>query len=1209
MQTRPTAICAATQIPGVPKHFDTKGQRNMNSVRLRTHLLLILLGLALWLIPTRFMRAQVDQGTITGTVEDTTGADIPGAEVNLTNTDTGLVLQNKTDEHGMYTFSPIKIGLYSVTASAPNFGTTVQQNLRLDIGARLNVVLTLRPAATTTQVTVTSAPPLLQTEQGTVGQVVSTQLINNLPLNGRNWVFIAQLTAGTAPSINGLSRGAANGDFYANGQRATQNNFILDGVDNNVNVIDFMNGASYNVRPPPDALAEFKVDTSDYSAEFGHSAGAVLNANTKSGTNELHGSVWEYARDQSLNAINWNAKTMPPYRENQFGATLGLPIRRNKLFYFGDAEANRIANGTTYTFTVPTALMRQGDFSELLNTSLTGSAKPITLYQPNSGGTQLMVCNGQQNVMCANQINAVAQNLLNMYPKPNTNGGKTSNNFTTNVTNRSDTWQWDQRLDWNISSRDQAYARYSYAHVQSAAPSPVGPILDGVQWSGNENVADLSENGMGSETHIFNPNLVNEFRFSFNWGNFNNLQQNANTNVAQSLGLGGVPFGPGWPKNGGLPNLNPSGISTVGTGWSVPSIEFQNVYQILDNLTKIAGRHSLKAGVSFQSIRQSFLQPGTSRGVYDWTGLYTSNLGASFTGFGAADFLANQMHDSQISGEANVADTRWYNAIYAQDDWKIARQLTLNIGLRWDYYQPWKEQSDRLANFIPKSVGIGTGSGILLFPKSMQSSLNLPAAFTALAAANNISIQYSNNNRLVNGQFTNFAPRLGFAYSITPKTVLRGGFGIFYGGIESFGSANLGNSYPFIVSASVAAPSCTATRCVSLADPSAGHVTLETGMGTQLAQGLVNFISYPGLNQIDQNAKTTYSEGYNLTVERSVSRDLIATVGYVGNVSKHLITATGGGANSPAALLNPANKTQTVQPFPTFGSVSYEDYGAHGTYNGLQAKIQKRYANGLDFLGTYTWSHSLDNGVTGLSNNPQKYVRNFLLIPINQEYTNSGWDTRHRFTFTGVYDLPFGAGRKYLNQSKMVNALVGGWADSIVFVAQTGNPFLVTPNISTAAGISQARTFVAHDPFRAGGTPDASNPGITCASSTRNRIHWYNPCAFANPLPGNTIPQSGPGSQITSTAEAIAYAGGKTDTVYGPGYERINMSLYKTFPVWREQHVAFRADAFNLLNHPTLGYPSIISDNSNGGQITGPASLGANTPDARFFQLSVKYEF
>jgi hypothetical protein len=1177
----------------------------MNSWRLSSLRHLTLLGLASFLLCLSQLAAQVDQGAITGTVQDSTAAVVPNANVKLTSIDTGLVLQTKSDGSGVYVFSPVKIGHYSISASAPGFATTLQENVQVDIQARLNVVLVLKPAGTTSEVTVNTAPPALQTEQGSVGQVISTQDINNLPLNGRNWVFIAQLTAGTAPSINGLSRGSGTGDFYANGQRATQNNFILDGVDNNINIIDFQNGASFNVRPPPDALAEFKVDTSDYSAEFGHSAGAVLNADTKSGTNTIHGSAWEYVRNQSLDATNWNTTSVPPYQENQFGATLGFPILHNKLFYFGDVEANRITIGTTYTFTVPTALMRQGNFSELLNTALTGAAKPYTLYEPNSGGTQLMTCNSQQNVMCTGQIDTVAQNILKLYPTPNTNNGLTTNNYTTNENNISDTWQWDQRLDWNISPKDQVYSRFSYLHVQGADPSPIGPVLDGVVWSGDENIDDLSQNGMGSETHIFNPNLINEFRFSYNWAEILNLQENDSTDVAPTLGLGGVPFGSGFPLNGGLPNLNPSGISTVGTGYSVPSIEFQNVYQILDNLTKIVGNHSLKFGVSFQSVRSAFLQPNNSRGVYTWTGLYTSNLGASFTGYGVADFLANQMNSASISGEANVADTRWYRAAYAQDDWKITRKLTLNLGLRYDYYQPWKEQSNLLSNFIPLTLGIGTGTGTLEFPQQ-DKSFALPAAFTSLLAANNIGLSYVSNARLVNGPKSNFAPRFGFAYKLTPATVVRGGYGIFYGGFESFGSANLGNSYPFIVSAAVSAPSCTASSCPSLAGQG---VTLEAGMGPQLAAGLVNFISFPSLNSIDPNFKTEYSEGYNLTLEGALPKNIVATAGYVGEESFHSITSVGPGPNSPEALLNPANNTRAVQPFPGFGSDSLEDYAAHGTYNGLQTKIEKRYSNGMDFLGTYTWSHSLDNGVTGLSQNAQKYARNSNLIPINAEYTNSGWDTRHRVTFMGLYELPFGKGRHFVNQGGLINALAGGWTTSLTWAAQTGNPFFVSPNITTAAGGNQSRAFVIHDPFAAGGTPDPSNPGITCATSTRNRTHWFNPCAFANPLPGSMIPQSGPGSQVTGEAAAISYLGGKTDTVYGPGYERVNMSLFKDFPTWREQYVDFRADAFNLLNHPSLGYPSVTTDNTNGGQITGPASLGANTPDARFFQLSVKYEF
>ena len=289
--------------------------------------------------------------------------------------------------------------------------------------------------------------------------------------------FKSQLTAGATPSVSGQSRGGGTGDFFANGQRATQNDFVLDGVDNNINDIDFMNGASYSVRPPPDALSEFKVETSNYSAEFGHSAGAVLNASIKSGTNQIHGSAWEYVRNTIFDAKDWTALTIPKYNENQFGATLGFPILRNKLFYFGDIEANRIVVGTASTTTVPTPLMRQGNFSELLNTALTGSAKPIQLYQPNSGGKTTLSCNGQNDVFCAETIDTVAQNMLNLYPLPNVNGGKTTNNYTTAVNNRSNTIQWDQRLDWNPTSRDQAFARLSYDHTQNDNPPSLGPTI------------------------------------------------------------------------------------------------------------------------------------------------------------------------------------------------------------------------------------------------------------------------------------------------------------------------------------------------------------------------------------------------------------------------------------------------------------------------------------------------------------------------------------------------------------------------------------------------------------------------------------------------------------------------------------------------------------------------------------------------------------
>src|ERR1700722_18998887 len=406
-------------------------QKSFERAKCYVQLLTLLFGA---ILASNVAMAQVDQGTITGLVHDGSGAVVPNAEVTVRNIDTGLVLKGATNGSGIYVFSPLKIGNYTVSVTAKGFETTQRENLHLDAEQRLNVVMALKLGVVSDTVTVTDEVPLLQTQSSAVGQVISSETINNTPLNGRNWVYIAQLTAGVAPPF-GNTRGSGTGDFVANGQRAEQNNFILDGVDNNTNLIDFLNGSSFVMRPPPDALAEFNLQTSNYSAEFGHSAGAVMSASIKSGTNQIHGSLWEYFRNTKLDAQPWKALTAPPYHQNQFGATLGLPIWKNHLFYFGDIEANRISIANPNVLTVPTALMRQGNFSELSNTSLTGQAQPIQLYQPGSGGTQTLSCNGANNVFCANQINAVSQKILNMYPKPNTGGGLITNNYNVNLAN------------------------------------------------------------------------------------------------------------------------------------------------------------------------------------------------------------------------------------------------------------------------------------------------------------------------------------------------------------------------------------------------------------------------------------------------------------------------------------------------------------------------------------------------------------------------------------------------------------------------------------------------------------------------------------------------------------------------------------------------------------------------------------------------------
>ncbi|HZZ39598.1 MAG TPA: TonB-dependent receptor [Acidobacteriaceae bacterium] len=1182
--------------------------------------LLMSVVVAATLLFTADSYAQTDQGAITGIVQDTSGAMIPNAQINVTDVDTGLALQGKTNAGGVFIFSPLKIGNYTVTASSPGFKKVTRENLHLDIQQRLNVILALPPGSVTETVTVTTGAPLLQTQDAAVGQVISTRAINDTPLNGRNWVYIAQLTAGVAPPF-GNTRGSGSGDFVANGQRAEQNNFILDGVDNNTNLVDFLNGSSYIMRPPPDALSEFSLQTSNFSAEFGHSAGAVLQANIKSGTNQIHGDVWEYFRNTNLDAINWNAgpkAVVPPYHENQFGGTLGFPIWRNRLFYFGDIEANRISISNPTPINVPSALERQGNFSELLNGNLTGVGAPTRLYEPNSADpTMPLICNGQQNVFCQGQINPVAQKILNLYPAPNANGGKLYNNYLANLGNTDNTVQWDQRLDWNPSAKDQTYARYSYLHEIKTNGLPLGPALDGSGYGG-EYDTNLAMNFMGSETHIFTPTLTNELRFGYNWGVFNFQQPNAyNPTLNSSLGLGPQPsdlkpgqYGlPSGYVNGAIQQWGSTGISR----------ESQNVYQILDNVTKIWGNHSLKFGVSFQAVRFYYIYAPADLGQYHWDGQYTGLVGVANTGNAVADMLADQENYASISVSPNVNDAEWYDAGYVQDDWRVTPKLTLNLGVRYDYFQPYKENSGRQANFVVTGpLGIGTGSGVLQFPSS-QRNIVLGAPFLDALARDNVTVQFVNNDRLVTSQKTDIAPRVGIAFTPRPSTVVRAGFGTFYGGLQSEGNGNLGANFPWSNQASFYAPTCVTGNCPSLA---AQGVSLQAGLLPATNGGqLQTFISQPGFHSIDPVIKPTYTMTFSLGVEQQFTANLASTITYVGNLSRHLELY--GAPNTAPGLWRPGTNTNPFDPFPDLGGIGEVHFGGVSTYNALQTKLEKHYSHGLSFLATYTWSHALDDAsdagglFTAIGN------RQPALIPYIDEFTNSVFDIRNRFTINGNYELPFGRGREFLSTApRWADEVAGGWSSSLTWAAQTGTPFTVSPNISTASG-GGARAYPVKDPFSGGGEPDSSNPSLSsCPGQVKTKLNYFNPCAFRNPLPGETIsdathpvgsanPDGVPvlfQAPVTDRAKAIALLGSPQNNIYGPGYYQVNMSLFKTFPTWREQNVQFRADAFNVLNHPTLGTPN-GSMNANGGLISGPKFFQNNTPDARFFQLALKYIF
>lgn len=1143
-------------------------------------------------------QAQMDQGVITGAVQDKTGAVVPGAQVALTNAETGVAFHATANASGRYAFPPVKVGNYTLEVSSPGFQTLTQENIHLNVQDRLNIISTLVPGAVSESVTVTAAPPPLQTQDASVGEVMSTRTIDDTPLNGRNWVYIAQLAPGVAPS-NG-SRGTGKGDFNSNGQRAEQNNFILNGIDNNSYAADFMNGSSYALQPPPDALSEFKIQTADFSAEFGHSAGAVVNASIKSGTNSIHGNLYEYLRNDAMNARNFGALTIPEYRENQFGGTLGGPVVHDKVFLFGYAEANRIVSGTTFNESVPTALMRQGNFSELLTPSLTSSGHAIQLYEPGSAGSRAMTCGGQANVMCTGQIDSIAQNLLNQYPLPNTNGGKLYNNYIVNRNDTDNTWQWGLRLDANLSPRDQLFVSFSNSNEIGYYPPPLGPIIDSGAYGADGSTHNLTSLGELSETHEFSSSKSNEFRVGLTHGRFGYLQVNPNQNTSANLGLGGIPFNS--IGLGGLPNGSVSGIAAFGPAIFNPAKKDEDVLNLLDNVTLILGNHSIRTGFYVSNAKLPFLVASYTRGTYTYSGYYTSNPGSANTGFGVADLLADEQASAEIGSDQKFHLARLNLAGYVQDDWTVSHKLTLNLGVRYEYFQPVHEMHGLMANLDVTSINPGTGAATLLYPKS-QSNLTLSPNFTSILNSNNVGISYSSNRFLTNADHADIAPRIGFAYMLDPSTVVRGGFGTFYGGLQN---PSLNQSYPFQFDSNFASSAaCLPGNC-----PTDG-ITLEQGFSAQINGGLINDISKPGFFSANQQSKTQYSENFNLSAQRSLTQNMTATLGYIGSVSRHL--AVQYNENAVVALIDPRLSSVQAEPFPGLGSVSFTNFSGAGSYNALQARLVKRFAAGLSFLAAYTWSHSLDDGPTVLGTTGDSGFRAPNIIGESPDYSNSGWDVRHRVTFNGYYDLPFGSGRRFVNNAGWTNVLFGGWSADLEFIAQTGFPFTVSQTLGSAGpNGATAEAIMIRNPFAPGGSPDPSNPGVTCAQQTRTVQHWYNPCAFANP-PAAFPSASISGSPISTTQirglAALPYLGGRRLSVSGPGYERINMSLFKEIPTFEKQYLRFRADAFNVLNTPAYAIPSVTNNGSNGGQITGTRFFQNLTPDARFFQISASYVF
>ncbi len=1196
------------------------------------------------LLQGRSAFGQVDEGSITGTVLDTSGAVVPNAQVTLKSTDTGLTLETKSNSNGGYTFSPVRVGHYTVTVSAPGFATTTQKNLSLAIAQVLQVNVTLKLGQASETVEVSTAPPELQTEEASVGQVIGSQEVNALPLNGRNFTFLAQLGAGMQTPQADTRGNAASGAFSANGLRPAQNNYLLDGIDNNSNAVDFLNGTNFIILPPVDAIQEFNVQTADFSAQLGRSAGAVMNATIKSGTNSLHGTVWEFFRNNILDAKDWFEKNTPTpinaeLRLNQFGASAGGPIVKNKMFFFGDYEGyRRVQGNTSGVLTVPTAAERTSNYTNLqdiLNAQTTATARTDALGRTIPAGaildpaTTRLVTAGQVdpvsgltavntdyvrdafssacgpgtkayslaacpdlNMLPAGRIDPNAVKLLNLYPNPTSQALVGNYNTSPNLYEHKNTF--DIRGDYDPNTANQVFVRFSYNDDPQYIPGPFGGIADGGSFQQGIQTAKADQ-AVAGYTHVFTSTTVNQARIGWNHLHTTRFGPvGGQLGIPAQFGIQGIPQ---VNENGGLPAFGFGGLATLGSNNFLPSDEVSQTLQVTDDFTKIYGKHSFKMGIEFQNVKFSTLQPAWSRGQFDYNGSFADIPNNNNNTNGMAQFLlppeaatvpggvdysggSDQVYASNIN---KTYDQKIYFASYFQDDYKVTAKLTLNLGLRWDYFGPINETNGGQANFVPG--GAPDNKPEFLIPATGKDNRQLSTSFTTLLAKDGITLVSTDKygQGLVQTQKTNIAPRIGLAYEMTPKLVGRAGFGIFYNSFENQGyGPNIGENYPFVYNFDYV-PQGTDSEVapVSLNTPFAGCATAGPG-GTATFEAGFSCIQFSPLQvnasglglqglQFDYKTPRTYSA--NLTLQYAVTRSLSAQAAYVFTDSQHL--QAGVGTNNVSTLLPAGHSTSDTYPnnevpFPDFShGASYQMTVGASIYHALQLTLQDQMSNGLTFLLDDTYSKTMSDAGDLLNGGSQGGYRAPSVPGLGPrfDWALADFDIRNVFHFSGGYQLPVGKNQRFLGTAnRATDAILGNWAINWIVTLQGGQPLNIGCPTGTTSGTGCNAIKVAGQSQKLG--IHTQNIGGT------NLPVWLgNPAAFNQPCllgPNGPIPNS-PTGCVPLTGSAIL--GDRPGQTTGPGFHRMDFSLFKIIPINERFHMEFRSEFFNILNHPNFNAP------------------------------------
>ncbi|HEY3837089.1 MAG TPA: carboxypeptidase regulatory-like domain-containing protein [Bryobacteraceae bacterium] len=1056
--------------------------------------------------------AQFELGSVEGTVKDQSGLPMANATVEIRNDATNVARQTKTSGVGEFDFVAMQPGRYSLTATQAGFKEKIQK-FELTVGQRLSLDVAMELGSSSQSVSVNADALMVETASSEVSNLRTTKQVVDLPLNSRNFTQLVQL----APGVNshGNSTNSTNGGYTAgrgtsgavvNGNPTDIGIYLFDGiqsVDADANVLIFY--------PPVDAIQEFVVQTSAAPAAYGGGP-SIINVTFRSGTNDYHGALYEFVRNSDFDAKNFfdsPVNPIPPFHLNQFGANLGGPVRiprlfngKDKLFFFADYEGRRVSQAQTYISTVPTAAFHTGDFSALLPKTV--------LHVP---GTTTSLPNNQ---VPSAQIDPTAANLIALFPLPNIPGAGLVNNFLYNGALVNNIDQGDIRVDYRTNNA-ALFVRYSKENPATVnpgyLPAPAvggGPGYPGTTLApGNQIVLSYGRS--------LSPTKYYEFRVGFSRLVEDIIDADTSYGkLAEKLGI------PNADESGalGLTNFSISGNAGLGDGNGNVN-KINNLWEIDQALSWVHAKHEFKFGFNWMSTRFAFYTPPHPAGTYSFNG--------SYTGYGLADFLYGHPISSQIDITKYFSLMRFRPTFYLQDNWRITPKLTLNYGLRDEMVTPWKERHNRMAGFDPSNGGNLVPVGMPPFP----------------------------GDTLVDGRYTNLAPRVGFAYSLDSKTVIRSGFGIFYA-YETYNSNPMAKNAPF--NGSLVTTNSTGTAGFAAALPiSAGFPAARPDLFQAAGTAFQVFQrSYPNPS----------ANEWNFNIQRQLSGHEVFSAAYVGQNGTHILI----NPNINFPVPGPG-AVASRRPYPNLSDGTLNCTCANSSFNSLQITYKNQLASGLDFQGVYTYAHSLD---TSSGNTNAVGLQN--PYNLNVYRGNSDFDVRHMAVLSWSYDLPFGRGKKFAaHANRALDMMIGGWQVNSIDTFATGNPF--TPvMVSSLLNSGSAAQW----PNRIG-SGAISNPTIH---------QWFNPADFVSP-----------GSYV--------FGNSGRNILFGPGTEQFDLSLFKNlaFNESGSRRLQFRAESFNVLNTPQFNNPNAQIGNAAVATITSAGAPLLYQRTSREIQLALKLYF